>query len=136
MATEAASGGSRKTGGKIMRGRFIRVAGVAVVAAAMLAGTSQAKSDSAASHYTPRALKALGQQWEAKANFYGKHSASKLKSSAKRGSAPAQTPISTSPPEGAGCNAMDEPCAPQNETPTVAPTAPPLSCVWLKPNDC
>lgn len=76
----------------------VRITAAALVGAASLAGTTQAKvDDSAASHYTARALKALGERMEAKANFYGKHSLSKQKK--KAAPAQAQTPISTSPPE-------------------------------------
>jgi hypothetical protein len=103
----------------------VRATAAALVAGATLAGVAQAKFEdgSAASHYTPRALKALGQQWEAKATFYGKRSLSLQKK--RQAPAPAQTPISTSPPEGI-------------ELPgdTSPPAAVPPSCAYTHDEPC
>ena len=98
-----------------------RIAGAAVAAAAALAASAQAKlDDPAASHYTPRALKALGLQWEAKANAFGKRSLSQQK---RKSNVPVQAPVSAAPAAGAGCNAQDELCPSK-------PTAPADDCWW------
>ena len=97
-----------------------RAAIATVAAAAVLAGTAQAKlEDPAASYYTPHALEALGMQWEAKAHFYGKQSAS-LK---KKQQVPAM--ISTSPPEGLEPAPVAEPAAP-------TPLPLPIPCPYLE----
>jgi hypothetical protein len=58
-----------------MKGKLNIIAGI-VVAAVAAAPATAGDGGNAAGHYTPQALKALGQQWEAKASFYGKRSIS------------------------------------------------------------
>jgi hypothetical protein len=55
----------------------IKIVAASLASAVTLVAAAQAgQGGDAASYYSPRALKALGAQWEAKANFYGKHSVS------------------------------------------------------------